>query len=111
MDYLVETLPASHPLFIQRVWTSGIMNRLKDKILSGCGRNDKSKMFATGIPPHILLANELIKLESKLENLKTEVITYNNVVLLLLLLIIIIINIIIIIIIIISFTFYFLYNT
>lgn len=80
MDYLVVTLPKDHPLFIQRVWTSGIMKRLKDKVLSGCGRNEQSKMFATGIPPHIILANQIIILENRLDNFREQVYLVNNII-------------------------------
>jgi hypothetical protein len=35
-----------HPLFLQRVWTTGILSRLKDMVVTGCNRNPVSKMFA-----------------------------------------------------------------
>ena len=75
-EYILQTLPSTHPLFSQRVWTCGIMDKLKDKVLSGCGRNSQSKMIATGIPPHIMLANEVVKLEKEISHLKAEVLLF-----------------------------------
>jgi hypothetical protein len=71
-DFLLSTLPQSHPLFIQRVWTGGIMDLLKEKVLYGCGRHPISKLSATGIPPHILLANEIVQLKGDMNVLRSE---------------------------------------
>ena len=68
--WLVSTFPAHHPLFNSRVWTSGIINRLEPLVLSGSGRNTVSLLTATGIPPHIILANEIAKVDGKLEHMK-----------------------------------------
>lgn len=76
-DWLVATLPADHPLFNQRVWTSGIVERLKDKVLTGVFRNPVSKMTATGVPPHVALSNKVSGLQesvsNKVDNLPREV--------------------------------------
>lgn len=69
-NYLENCLPKNHPLFYQRVWTSGIMNRLSSQVYAGVGRNPITKLVATGIPPHILLANRVVELESRLEMYK-----------------------------------------
>lgn len=47
-----------HPLFLQYVWTSGILEKVKDSLGAGCNRNPTSKMFSTGVPPHLVLAIE-----------------------------------------------------
>jgi len=73
--WLVSTLNRSHPLFNTRLWTSGIIERLSTLILVGTGRHPISLLTATGIPPHILLANEIAKVESKLESMKIDLMT------------------------------------
>jgi hypothetical protein len=72
--YLVEHLPCNHPLFLSRLWTSGIMNSLEDKVHIGIMRNSITKMTATGIPPHIILANEIIGVKEEMKTLREEVI-------------------------------------
>ena len=62
-----------HPLFLQRVWTTGILSRLKDVVVTGCNRNSVSKMFATGVPPHIVLANRIVELENRVNTLDVNV--------------------------------------
>ena len=56
-DWLLETLLPNHPLFFQRIWTSGILQRLRPKVLTGVFHNDVSRMNATGVPPYVNLAN------------------------------------------------------
>jgi hypothetical protein len=65
-SYLAEKLPRNHALFTQRVWTSGILTRLKDKVLTGCGKNEVSKLCATGIPPFVMIAKEVADLRREL---------------------------------------------
>lgn len=72
-EWIINTFSSNHPLFSQRVWTSGIMQRLSEKVLSGNGRNEVSKLFATGIPAHILLSNELVKVKCELSLLKESI--------------------------------------
>ena len=59
--WLKDTLAENHPFFNQRVWTSGIIDRLKleDKVLAGVMTNEVSGLSATGVPPHIVLACDL----------------------------------------------------
>lgn len=57
--WIQETFPAAHPLFNQRVWTSGVLERKADGVLSGCMNNATSGLTATGVPPHLVLANEV----------------------------------------------------
>lgn len=66
---------SGHPLFLQRVWTSGVIDRLAPSVEAGCNRNAKSRMFATGVPPHLVLANSIVGLQRELDVLRTEVIT------------------------------------
>ena len=70
-DYLRETLHASHPLFLTRLWTSGVLDTLSAKVYSGNGKHPVTHMTATGIPPHILLANELAAVKCELQDLRS----------------------------------------
>ena len=69
---------SGHPLFLQRVWTSGVIDRLAPSVEAGCNRNAKSRMFATGVPSHLVLANSIVGLQRELDVLRTEVITKLN---------------------------------
>ena len=69
-SWLLSTLSETHPLFNTRMWTSGIINRLAPLVFTGTGRNPVTLLTATGIPPHILLANEIAKVNDKVENMK-----------------------------------------
>ena len=70
-DFLVENLPSTHPLFKSRIWTSGLLTRLRDRVLSGCGENVVSQMTATGVSPTLVLANQLDKLTSTVNGMIT----------------------------------------
>jgi hypothetical protein len=69
-EWLVSNLHVSHPLFNTRLWTSGVIDRLSPLVLTGTGRNSVSMLTATGIPPHILLANEIAKVDQKIDDMK-----------------------------------------
>jgi hypothetical protein len=73
-DYLRTKFKSNHHFFLQRIWTSGLVDRLSNNVLVGCGRHPISRMFAAGIPPHILLANQIIALENSVHNLKVNII-------------------------------------
>ena len=64
-----------HPLFLQRVWTSGILERLQDKVGAGCNRNPVSTMTATGVPPHLVLANQIVDMQKGMDVIRGEVIS------------------------------------
>ena len=70
-DFLVATLPSTHPLFQSRLWVSGLLLRLQVKVLSGCGENKISQMTATGVRPTLVLANQLDKLTSTVNGMIT----------------------------------------
>lgn len=44
-----------------------------DRVYTGCRKNAITGMVATGIPPHIILANELIEVREELKHLKVEI--------------------------------------
>jgi len=64
-DWMMENFPPNHPIFISRVWTSGVLNRLKPKVHTGCLKNDKTGLCATGIPPHVVLQSGFKAMEAK----------------------------------------------
>jgi hypothetical protein len=74
--WLKSTLPAHHPLFTSAVWTCGILPRLTENglVQGGCGRNATTGLTASGIPPHILLANEIVKLRSDMVEKHNEIV-------------------------------------
>jgi hypothetical protein len=71
----VESSNPRHPLFLQRVWTSGVLLRLKDSVGAGCNRHPISKMTATGVPPHLVLANSIVHLEEDIGVMREVIIT------------------------------------
>ena len=71
----VQAKHPRHPLFLQRIWTGGILERLQDKVSAGCNRNPISKMFATGVPPHLVLANRMADMQKGMDSIRLEVIS------------------------------------
>ena len=69
-NYLKDNLSASHPIFLTRLWTSNTINELSEKIYCGTGKHPVTQMTATGIPPHILLANEIVALRAEMACMK-----------------------------------------
>jgi hypothetical protein len=57
--WIEATFPREHPIFSMRVWTSGLMGRKAGSVLSGCMQNGDSGLVATGVPPHLVLANKI----------------------------------------------------
>lgn len=71
--YLERTLAASHPLKLTRLWTSGVLISLRDKVESGVVYNPKTNLSATGIPPHILVLDEINRVQRKQDELDAKV--------------------------------------
>lgn len=69
-QFLIDNLPATHPLFLTRLWTSGVLAVLSSKVYYGTGHHPVTRMRATGIPPHILLANEFVALRVEVREMK-----------------------------------------
>lgn len=42
---------------------------------AGCNRNAKSRMFATGVPPHLVIANSIVGIQRELDEFRLDVIT------------------------------------
>lgn len=75
-QYLLELQAKNprHSLFTHRVWTSGTLDLLKDMVVAGCNINTTTKMTATGIPPHLILANRMVGMQKDMELLREEII-------------------------------------
>lgn len=69
-DFLSENLSPAHPLFVSRVWTTGTIESLRPHVLSGCGTNFVSMMSASGIPPTLIITNEMEKLKEEMNDFK-----------------------------------------
>ena len=67
-DWLRSHLHQSHPLFSQRVFTSGSLERLKPSVIAGYGVDETFGMMATGIPHHILLAEKIRSVEYEMKH-------------------------------------------
>jgi hypothetical protein len=68
--WLRSTLPPQHPLFSSHLFASGTMAALKQHVLTGCSRCPSTGMIATGIPPHLVMTNELTAVVNRTEQLK-----------------------------------------
>ena len=67
--WIESNFEPTHPIFLSRVWTSGILVRLELLVEFVCSRNAKSGMVASGIPANIVMANRLFNVELKLSEL------------------------------------------
>jgi len=67
-SWLKDRLSSNHPLFQSRLWSSDILDRLSSKAYIGVGKHPTTGLIATGVPPHIRLANqiEILRTEGKL---------------------------------------------
>ena len=65
--WLKENLPRNHPFTLTSLWTSGALRDLKDKVLLGNGTCEVTGMRASGLPPHILHAVQLQRMEKTAE--------------------------------------------
>jgi hypothetical protein len=70
----LQTRNPRHPLFLQRIWTSGVLDKLAPFVEAGCNRNPKSKMCATGVPPHLVIANSIMGIQKELDEMRIDVI-------------------------------------
>ena len=70
MDWLKDNLPTNHPLFISRVWTSGLLDRLKPLLQSGNISNPITKLCATGVPEYVQLSSDIELLKNRITSFK-----------------------------------------
>ena len=71
-SWLRATLAPNHPLFTTQLFASGHAAALRPHVVTGCRRCEVTGMEATGVPPHLVLANELNALASRTDQLKEE---------------------------------------
>jgi hypothetical protein len=71
--WLREKLPDSHPLFHSHLFASGTMADLRPHVMTGCNRTPATGMVATGIPPHLVMSNELTAVANNTQQLKEAV--------------------------------------
>ena len=69
-QWLRSTLPTHHPLFNTHLFASGQVGALKAYVTAGRSHCPLTGMIATGIPPHLVLSNELVDVAKQTEVLK-----------------------------------------
>jgi len=52
-DWIKGNFPENHHLFYSRLFTSGIVQRLRSKIEIGIFQNEKTKLVAIGVPQYV----------------------------------------------------------
>lgn len=69
-------LPASHPFFVSRIFTSGKLLQFRQHLLplNTDGRCEESGMTATGIPPSVENARRLARIEAENVKLRAEIV-------------------------------------
>ena len=68
--WLRSTLPAHHPLCATYLFASGEVTRLKLWVVAGRNHCPLTGMQATGIPPHLVMSNELTDVARQTELMK-----------------------------------------
>lgn len=69
--WLVETLPAQHPLFKTRFWCQNINEaKYHNSVITGLNRDDSVNMRATGVPPHLVVANQVSEIIKTIDVMK-----------------------------------------
>ena len=72
-DFLRETLPAGHLLFNMPVFAHNpLLQDLSDNILLAVGRCQDTQMAATGIPPHLAIAQQVHDVMEQLREVRAE---------------------------------------
>ena len=74
-QWLRSTLPAHHPLFHTHLFASGDVQMLRMFVVAGRNRCPLTSVIATGIPPHLVLSNELTDVARQTELLKETLLT------------------------------------
>ena len=64
-SWLERQFPTNHPLFQSRLWTCNVLDRLSARVHVGVGKHLITGLIATGIPPHILIANQIAELRKE----------------------------------------------
>ena len=64
-EWLRQNLRSDHPLFMSRLFRDGYISRLLPHVQGGISYNSFTKLAATGIPPNLVIANELHAFKEK----------------------------------------------
>ena len=71
-SWLRSSLPAHHPLLNTHLFASGELSALRAHVFTGRSRCPLTGMVATGVPPHLVLSNEMSAVAQQTEVLKRE---------------------------------------
>jgi hypothetical protein len=74
-EWLRSTLPSHHPLFCSALFQSGEIEVLRPLVIAGCSSCPITGMQATGIPPHLVMSNELSDVVTHTRLLKEELLS------------------------------------
>lgn len=74
-QWLRSTLPSHHPLFCTPLFASGAIEALRPHTIAGCNRCPVTGLRATGIPPHLVMSNELSEVVTHTRLLKEEILS------------------------------------
>lgn len=77
-QWLEDTLSRHHPLFNTYLWTSGIIESLKENVQCGYWRCQSSGMVATGIPPFISIMHSMQSMGSDIIDVQDLVNSVSN---------------------------------
>ena len=72
-EWLRATLSPRHPIFASHLFASGSIPALKIHITTGSSRCVLTGMLATGIPPHLVLSNDMTDVAKQTVMLKDEI--------------------------------------
>jgi hypothetical protein len=66
----------SYQLYLAGLESSNpsVLLRLRDRVGAGCNRHSVNKMTATGVPPHLVLANSVVHLQHDMGVIREEII-------------------------------------
>ena len=59
-----------HPLLITRLWTSGILERLKSSQHTGNVSNPVTKLCVTGVPEYVQLSHDIHSVSNRVTELE-----------------------------------------
>jgi hypothetical protein len=74
IDFFKKNLNENHPFFQSLLFTRNFIheNKLKEKIETGNFNNTKTNMRATGLPPYMLMAQEIVSLKDTVGSLQNK---------------------------------------
>ncbi|KAH9152508.1 hypothetical protein AeRB84_005073 [Aphanomyces euteiches] len=72
-NWLRDTLDEKHPLFFSPVWISGLLPQLIQRVEVGCLSNEMTKMKATGIPPHVVISDQISTLQQQMREILSSI--------------------------------------